>query len=106
VQYGFEATRTVNLTGGKRVPESEFVDGLRMSVVTEQSPKVKIDLRAAVGELKMLVGMLSLSRWISEEWFWGSELTDDRLVCLSGEYYGAGASCEQCMFRSNFESTM
>ena len=49
---------------------------------------------ARVGELKVHAGMLSLSRLISEEWIGRSELTDDRLVCLGSEYYGAGARCE------------
>ena len=44
VQCWFGTMRTLNLTGVKRVQESEFLDGLRMSVTTEQSLKVRIDL--------------------------------------------------------------
>lgn len=62
VQYGFGAMRTVNLTGEKRVQEGDSMEGLRMSVATEELLKVNIGLRAGVGELKMPAGMLSLSR--------------------------------------------
>lgn len=62
VQYGFGATRTVNLTGGKGVQEAQFVDGLRISVVAEKPMGVNIDLKSGVQKVGMPTGMRSLSR--------------------------------------------
>ncbi|EAT80341.1 hypothetical protein SNOG_12528 [Parastagonospora nodorum SN15] len=61
VQYGFGATRTVNLTGGKGIQGAEFVDGLRISLESEKDMRLNIDLKNGVDEKTVPSGMWSLS---------------------------------------------
>lgn len=61
VQYGFGATRTVNLTGGKGIQEAEFVDGLRISLESEKDMRINIDLKNGVDGKIVPSGMRSLS---------------------------------------------
>lgn len=44
VQYGFGATRTVNVTGGSGRQEAEFVDGLRFEMIAKQGMALNVDL--------------------------------------------------------------
>jgi hypothetical protein len=48
VQYGFGATRTVNLTGGEGVQEAEFIDGLRLVVESEEEMRINADLKNGI----------------------------------------------------------
>jgi hypothetical protein len=61
VQYGFGATRTVNLTGGKGIQGAEFVDGLRIALESEKDMRLNIDLNNGVDEKTVPSGMRSLS---------------------------------------------
>lgn len=62
VQYGFGATRTVNLTGGDGLQQAEFVDGLRLAVELEKEMKVNIDLKSGIDPKALPTGMRSLCR--------------------------------------------
>lgn len=64
VQYGFGATRTVNLTGGTGVQQAEFVDGLRLSVESETEMRINGDLQFGIDSKALPTGMRSLSRFI------------------------------------------
>lgn len=59
VQYGLGATRTVNVTAGGR-QEAEFVDGLRLSMVTEANVGVNVDLTNGVAAQSLPAGTASL----------------------------------------------
>ncbi|KAF1915757.1 hypothetical protein BDU57DRAFT_573024 [Ampelomyces quisqualis] len=61
VQYGFGATRTVNLTGGGGMQEAEFVDGLRISLESDQDMGINIDLSNGVDGIAVPTGMRSLT---------------------------------------------
>lgn len=64
VQYGFGATRTVNLTGGAGDQQAEFVDGLRLSVELEKKMQLNADLKFGIDQEAIQKGMRSLSRCI------------------------------------------
>ncbi|KAH7089726.1 hypothetical protein FB567DRAFT_547289 [Paraphoma chrysanthemicola] len=65
VQYGFGATRTVNLTGGNGIQEAEFIDGLRMSVMAEKEMRVNIDLKNGIksGDLPPSTNSINPFTW-------------------------------------------
>jgi hypothetical protein len=48
VQYGQGATRTVNMTGGPGIQESEFIDGLRYSVQVNKGLKMNVDVKQGI----------------------------------------------------------
>ncbi|QDS72307.1 hypothetical protein FKW77_007460 [Venturia effusa] len=60
VQYGFGETRTVNFTGGAGVQEAEFIDGVRLSVQTEQPLRVNADLKFGPAKDLLPPGMQNL----------------------------------------------
>jgi hypothetical protein len=60
VQYGFGATRTVNLTGGTGIQQAEFVDGLRLTVETEREMQINADLRFGIESKALPLGLRSL----------------------------------------------
>jgi hypothetical protein len=62
VQYGFGATRTVNLTGGKGVQQAEFVDGLRLAVELEEKMQINVDLKYGIDPKALQTGMRPLCR--------------------------------------------
>lgn len=59
VQYGQGATRTVNVTAGGR-QEAEFVDGLRMSIVSQADVAVNVDLTNGIAPETLPEGTRSL----------------------------------------------
>ncbi|KAH8693412.1 hypothetical protein GQ44DRAFT_792334 [Phaeosphaeriaceae sp. PMI808] len=63
VQYGFGATRTVNLTGGKGEQEAQFVDGLRILAIADKAMGINIDLKAGVDKAEMPADMRSLNSY-------------------------------------------
>ena len=60
VQYGFGATRTVNLTGGTGIQEAEFVDGLRLTVETGREMRINAELRFGIESNAVASGFRSL----------------------------------------------
>ena len=48
IQYGFGATRTMNVTAGKGVQYAEFVDGLQISLMSEKEMGINVDLKSNV----------------------------------------------------------
>lgn len=48
VQYGQGATRTVNVTGGAGIEESEFIDGFRFSVESDKAFTMNADVKNGV----------------------------------------------------------
>lgn len=60
VQYGFGATRTVNVTGGMGLQQAEFVDGLRLTVGSEKEMRVNANLHFGVDSRTVPTGMRSL----------------------------------------------
>jgi hypothetical protein len=60
VQYGFGATRTVNLTGGTGIQQAEFVDGLRLTAETEREMQINADLRFGIESKALSPGLRSL----------------------------------------------
>jgi hypothetical protein len=62
VQYGFGATRAVNLAGGKGVQQAEFVDGLRLGVELEKEMQVNVHLKNGIDAKALPTGMRSLWR--------------------------------------------
>ncbi|KAF2994156.1 hypothetical protein E8E13_000377 [Curvularia kusanoi] len=61
VQYGFGATRTVNLTGGAGDQQAEFVDGLRPSVASEKKMQLNANLKFGIDQEAIPKGMRSLN---------------------------------------------
>lgn len=61
VQYGFGATRTVNVTGGNGIQEAEFVDGLRFSLEAKNQMRINVDLKNGIDDKAVPKGMRSLS---------------------------------------------
>lgn len=59
VQYGQGATRTVNVTAGGR-QEAEFVDGLRLSMVSQADVGLNVDLTNGVAPETLPAGTTSL----------------------------------------------
>ncbi|KAH4118426.1 hypothetical protein HBH68_155990 [Parastagonospora nodorum] len=80
VQYGFGATRTVNLTGGKGIQGAEFVDGLRISLESEKDMRLNIDLKNGVDEKTVPSGMWSLN---SFAWAMNTSSSSQQLKCGS-----------------------
>ena len=64
VQYGFGATRTVNLSSGAGVQQAEFVDGLRLSVETEKEMRVNANLQFGIETKVLPTGSQSLCRFL------------------------------------------
>ena len=60
VQYGFGATRTVNLTAGMGIQQAEFVDGLRLTAETETEMRINADLRFGIDSKAVSQGLRSL----------------------------------------------
>jgi hypothetical protein len=60
VQYGFGATRTVNLTGGTGIQQAEFVDGLRLTAEIETEMRINADLRFSIESKALPSGLRSL----------------------------------------------
>ncbi|KAH7127843.1 hypothetical protein B0J13DRAFT_453984 [Dactylonectria estremocensis] len=60
VQYGQGATRTVNITGGDAIQESEFVDGLRFSVKSAKPFTMNIDIPFGIDEATIPDGAVPL----------------------------------------------
>jgi hypothetical protein len=60
VQYGFGATRTVNLTGGTGIQQAEFVDGLRLTAETDKEMRINADLRFGIESKAVSSGFRSL----------------------------------------------
>jgi len=65
VQYGQGETRTVNMTAGGR-QDSEFVDGLRFSVVASKDLRMNVDIRSGIAPESLPEGKQSLNSfaWI------------------------------------------
>lgn len=60
VQYGQGATRTMNITtGGKQ--EAEFVDGLRVAVVSPINTTMNIDIRNGISQDALSKGMVAVN---------------------------------------------
>jgi len=64
VQYGFGATRTVNLTAGTGIQQAEFVDGLRLSVETEKEMRINANLQFGSESEALPSGSQSLCRFL------------------------------------------
>ncbi|KAK7182547.1 hypothetical protein PSPO01_11337 [Paraphaeosphaeria sporulosa] len=66
VQYGQGATRAVNLTGGTGNQEAEFIDGLRLSVESDQAFTLNIDIKNGIPPhiLSTNVSALNSFSWI------------------------------------------
>ena len=64
VQYGQGATRTVNITGGGGRQEAEFVDGLRFSMVAQQSLTMNVDLTNGVAPGSLPPGTTALNSFV------------------------------------------
>lgn len=63
VQYGQGETRTVNLTGGPGIQESEFVDGLRFSVRSDSATRMNVDLKEGINPDELPANMVSLNSY-------------------------------------------
>lgn len=63
VQYGQGETRTVNLTGGPGIQESEFVDGLRFSVQSDSATRMNVDLKEGINPAELPANMVSLNSY-------------------------------------------
>ncbi|KAB2107842.1 hypothetical protein AG0111_0g3663 [Alternaria gaisen] len=66
VQYGQGATRTVNFTGGIGTQETEFIDGLRFTVESDQAFTMNVDIRNGISmdTLSNNVSSLNSFSWI------------------------------------------
>jgi hypothetical protein len=64
VQYGQGTTRTANFTGGPGVQETEFVDGLRLSVISAQPFRLNAELKFGVPPGMVPAGMTSLCKFL------------------------------------------
>jgi hypothetical protein len=62
VQYGFGATRTVNLTGGKGIQQAEFIDGLQLAVELDREMRININLKNGIDPKALPSGMQSLCK--------------------------------------------
>ena len=62
VQYGQGETRTANFTAGPGRQETEFIDGLRLSVETDQPVRMNIEIKSPVNMAVLPQGMNALSK--------------------------------------------
>ena len=62
VQFGQGATRTVNVTGGEGKQEAEFIDGLRLSIESNQSFTLNADIKDGVDQNTLPAETKSLSK--------------------------------------------
>lgn len=63
VQYGQGDTRTVNVTGGPGVQESEFIDGMRISVQADAPMRFNVDLANGIEPSSLSTGMMAVSKF-------------------------------------------
>lgn len=63
VQYGQGATRTVNMTGGPGIQESEFVDGLRFSMAAAMPFAMNVDIPNGVDQAALPENTIPLSEY-------------------------------------------
>ncbi|EMD96468.1 hypothetical protein COCHEDRAFT_1025009 [Bipolaris maydis C5] len=66
VQYGQGATRTVNFTGGIGTQETEFIDGLRFTVQSDQPFTMNVDIKNGIpiDALSTNVSALNSFAWV------------------------------------------
>jgi hypothetical protein len=62
VQYGQGATRTVNVTCGQGIQETEFIDGLRFSIESAQNFTLNVDLKNGISKDVLPHNAISLSK--------------------------------------------
>lgn len=61
VQYGQGATRTVNFTGGIGAQDTEFIDGLRFSIESDQAFTMNVDIKNGISMDMLPTNFSSLS---------------------------------------------
>lgn len=64
VQYGQGATRTVNMTGGRGTQQSEFIDGMRFSVQTNQSMTMNVAIKEGINPGTLPANTVSLNSFM------------------------------------------
>jgi hypothetical protein len=62
VQYGQGTTRTVNVTGGPGIQESEFIDGLRFSIEADKPLIMNVEIKSLTQNTALPAFMQSLCK--------------------------------------------